>query len=130
MLIWIFGRPQTSKVYHSDDKKVSGFLQLEKADVRWFLSLDKQDLPQQAVQQGNSTFRSIQVDGDELEFSGGFTDLHTRVYEHILEGKGFGITDAQPSIQLAYDIRYAKTLGVTNHEYHPLLKKIDKFNNI
>jgi UDP-N-acetyl-2-amino-2-deoxyglucuronate dehydrogenase len=75
--------------------------------VRWYLSLARADLPQQAVARENTTFRSITVDGKEIEFSEGFTDLHTRVYEDILAGRGFGIADARPSIDLVHDIRTA-----------------------
>ena len=90
MLTWIFGRVQQIQVFYSDRKKVGGFLELENANVRWFLSLDKNDLPQKAVAEGKRTYRSILIENEELEFSGGFTDLHTKVYESILQGKGYG----------------------------------------
>jgi len=123
MLLWIFGSVKKSEVHYADSKKVGGFLELEKADVRWFLSLDKTDLPQQAVKEGKPTFRSITVDGQQVEFSGGFTDLHTVVYQNTLQGNGFGISDARPSIQLAYDIRHANPTGIEHREYHPALLK-------
>ncbi len=125
MLLWIFGDVQKSVVHYSDYKKAAGFLELENADVRWFLSLDKNDLPEQAVKEGESTFRSITVDDDEIEFSGGFTDLHTIVYNDILNGKGYGISDAKPSIQVAYDIRHAEPTNWAGKMHHPYLNRIN-----
>ena len=121
MLMWIFGKPQHSVVHYADEKKVAGFMELEGARVRWFLSLDKADLPQAAREKGQSTYRSILIDGEEVEFSGGFTDLHTMVYQDILAGKGYGIEDARPSIELAYQIRHAKPVGLKGEGVHPLL---------
>jgi len=123
MLMWIFGKAKHSEVYYSDDKKTGGFLELERANVRWFLSLDRNDLPEEAVKAGKPTYRSIQVEGEEIEFSGGFTDLHTIVYKKILDGKGYGIESAQDSIDLAYDIRHAKQIGINRGMAHPLLIK-------
>ncbi|MEJ2637646.1 MAG: Gfo/Idh/MocA family oxidoreductase [Calditrichia bacterium] len=123
MLIWIFGKVEESRVHYSDDKKAGGFLELEKANVRWFLSVDKQDLPEEAAAQGKTTYRSVKVGGEEVEFSGGFTDLHTVVYQNILAGKGFGIEDARSSIQLAYEIRNAVPTGLEGEDSHPLLVK-------
>jgi len=124
MLTWIFGRVQQIQVFYSDRKKVGGFLELEKANVRWFLSLDKNDLPQKAVAQGKRTYRSILIENEELEFSGGFTDLHTKVYESILQGKGYGLEDARPSIELAYRIRHAQIAPPEPEKLHPILGKI------
>lgn len=121
MLTWIFGDVQSNNVHFMDDKKAGGFLELENANVRWFLSLDKSDLPQQAVDEGKPTFRSILVEGEEIEFSGGFTDLHTVVYQDILAGKGFGIRDAYTSVKIAHDIRHAKPTGLDSEKSHPLL---------
>ncbi len=84
MLIWIFGAVKCSEVYYADAKKMSGFIELENAKIRWFLSLDKNDLPDQAIKEGKPTYRSITIDNKEVEFSGGFTDLHTIVYKDIL----------------------------------------------
>ena len=123
MLIWIFGRVQKSQVHYADKKKVGGFLQLENADVRWFLSLDRKDLPPEARERGMTTYRSILIDGEAIEFSGGFTDLHTVVYRQILAGRGFGIDDARPSIELAYEIRNATPVGIEQKECHPALLK-------
>ena len=105
MLLWIFGAVQESVVHVSDPMRTSGHLELERAEVDWSLSICGDDLPQDAVERGLSTFRSIQVDGEEVEFSTGFTDLHTRVYEEILAGRGYGISDAMPAVQLVHDIR-------------------------
>ena len=105
MLLWLFGSVQNSVVHISENRKIGGFLELQNANVEWFLSIDKNDLPSEALDKDQSTFRSIVVDGEEVKFSEGFTDLHTRVYEEILEGKGFGIEDARPSIKLVHEIR-------------------------
>jgi UDP-N-acetyl-2-amino-2-deoxyglucuronate dehydrogenase len=84
---------------------MAGQLELERASVRWFLSTDRSDLPFQPQPGARTTFRSIKVDGEEVEFTDGFTDLHTKVYEEILAGRGFGIADARSSVELAYRIR-------------------------
>lgn len=107
MLIWIFGSVESSIVTQKEPVRCAGVLELEKAVVRWRLSIDSRDLPAVALEKGQTTFRSIRVDGSEFEFSGGFTDLHTRVYEETLSGGGFGIADAKESIKLAHAIRNA-----------------------
>ncbi|MBK8418676.1 Gfo/Idh/MocA family oxidoreductase [Candidatus Villigracilis saccharophilus] len=122
LLLWLFGSTHGIKVYHSDESRMSGFIELEHARVRWFLSVDKNDLPFSAKAGGKTTFRSITVDGKEIEFSEGFTDLHTRVYEETLAGRGFGIKDARPSIDLTYAIRSAE-ISPKDELIHPLLKK-------
>ena len=106
LLLWLFGDAVRSEVHLAEGERVAGFLELERADVQWFLSLDRNDLPA-AVPQGQTTFRSIRVDGEEVEFSGGFRDLHTVVYERTLAGEGFGVADARPSIELVHRIRTA-----------------------
>ena len=88
-----------------EPQRAAGMLELERADVRWFLSTDSRDLPFAPQPGTKTTFRSITVDGEEIEFSEGFTDLHTRVYEEVLAGRGFGIDDARPSIELTRSIR-------------------------
>lgn len=122
LLMWLFGSVNGIKVYHSDDQRMSGFIELEKARVRWFLSVDKNELPESAKSKGKNTYRSITVDGTEVEFSEGFTDLHTRVYEETLAGRGFGIADARPSISLTHDIRTAP-ISARDTLVHPFLKK-------
>ena len=120
MLIWIFGKVLHNEVHITDEKKMAGFMELEKANVRWFLSTDKDDLPEAVRIDGKTTFRSITVDGKEIEFSGGFTDLHTMVYKDILSGGGFGIEAAWPSMNLVHEIRGAKK--IENKDcYHPFL---------
>ncbi len=121
MLSWIFGEVQENIVHVRTDNKVSGFLQLERARVRWFLSVDYNDLPQNIKEKGQRTYRSILIEGKELEFSSGFTDLHTQTYNGILNGNGFGLDDAMNSIITAHDIRNCQPKGLVG-DYHPLLK--------
>ncbi len=120
LLIWLFGPVEHSDVHFAAPTCTGGYLELERARVNWFLSVDREDLPQDALDAGRTTFRSIMVDGEKVEFSEGFTDLHTRMYEEILAGRGFGIDDVRPSIQLAHDIRHATPSGV-RAESHPFL---------
>ena len=105
LLIWLFGNVQNNFLFLRDNFRSSGYLELEKADVKWFLSIDRNELPKEALDKAKQTHRSIRIDNEEIEFTEGFTDLHTRIYEEILSGKGFGINDARPSIQTAYNIR-------------------------
>ncbi len=123
MLMWIFGKPQRTELHVNDPKKMAGFIELENANVRWFLSVDKKDLPMEAVKEGKPTYRSITVDGEEIEFSGGFTDLHTVVYRNILDGKGFGLQDARPSIELVHDIRHSTVQAERTDRFHPFVVK-------
>src|SRR4029077_6097070 len=105
LLLWMFGAVRTSEVYLREPRRVAGFIELERARVRWFLSAEADDLPFAAQPGQRASFRSITVDGDELEFTDGFADLHTRSYEQILSGDGFRIADARPSIELVHRIR-------------------------
>lgn len=123
LLIWFFGKPQINEVHFADDKTVCGFLELERARIKWFLSIDINNLPSTARQKGQTTFRSIEIDGKEVEFSEGFTDLHTEVYRSILAGKGFGPQDARQSIDLVHNLRKCIPLGKVPHS-HEYLKKI------
>lgn len=111
MVLWIFGDVVESEVSHLSDRSASGRFRFANASVRWFLSVSAGDLPEAAAARGERTHRSIRLDGDEIEFSKGFTDLHTASYAHILEGRGFGIADARPSIELVHAIRTAKATG-------------------
>ncbi len=122
LLLWLFGSVGGVKVYYSDSQRMSGFIELEHARVRWFLSVDSYDLPAQVKANGRITYRSITVDGKEIEFSEGFTDLHTRVYEETLAGRGFGIAAARPSIQLTYAIRTA-LISPKDECAHPMLNR-------
>jgi len=124
-LIWLFGNPQTCILHLKDTKRMSGFIELGNANVKWFLSTDRNDLPDEAVIKGVPTFRSITVDGEEVQFSDGFTDLHTRVYEETLKGNGFGIEDARPSITLVQKLRTASVIE-TKDEIHPYAMKYKK----
>jgi UDP-N-acetyl-2-amino-2-deoxyglucuronate dehydrogenase len=105
LLLWLFGGVEDVTVHRSDPSCLSGCIELRRARVRWFLSVDIRDLPLDPVPGKRTTFRSITVDGQEIEFTEGFTDLHTRVYEETLAGRGFGIEEARPSIELVHAIR-------------------------
>jgi len=123
MLTWIFGDVKENIVHLSKDRKAAGYLKLEKANVRWFLSVDYDDLPKDIKQKGQRTYRSITVENEEIEFSGGFTDLHTQTYQQILEGKGFGLEETKKSIETVFQIRNATPVGLRG-DYHPILKNI------
>jgi UDP-N-acetyl-2-amino-2-deoxyglucuronate dehydrogenase len=118
LLIWLFGKVEGVEVNLSEPTKVSGHLELENAKVKWYLSIDKNDLPFKAVPGEKTTFRSITVDGQEVEFSEGFTDLHTLMYKEILDGRGFGVEDAWASINLAHLIRNAQPTGITSNSHN------------
>lgn len=105
MLIWIFGDIKNNIVHQHTADVASGILQLEKADVNWFLSIDANTLPDDCKQNGKRTFRSLTINGEQFEFSEGFTELHTRSYEEILKGNGFPISETKKSIELVHDIR-------------------------
>jgi UDP-N-acetyl-2-amino-2-deoxyglucuronate dehydrogenase len=127
MLQWIFGKVNENRVHLSTPRRVAGTLHLEKAMVRWFLSIDRDDLPETAVAARKSTYRSLVISGEEVEFSDGFTDLHTHVYREILAGRGYGIEDARPSIELVHDIRTAAVVRTTADSLHPLaLRAIER----
>ena len=122
MLTWIVGEVKVNTVNLSEPKKAAGILQLEKANVRWFMSLDCMDLPQQQSEKGQKTFRSININGEEFEFSEGFTDLHTLSYQEIIKGNGFELNEARNSIQIVYSIRNSTPIGLVG-DYHPFAKK-------
>ena len=122
MLSWVFGDVQESKVFLNQNDKASGYLEFEKARVKWFLSVDVNDIPSKAMSSGTRTFRSISVDNEEFEFSGGFTDLHSESYSKILAGLGFKLTEAKNAINIVHNIRNAEVKSLTG-EYHHLLKK-------
>ena len=122
MLTWIFGDVQENIVNLHTHDRASGILLLEKARVRWFLSINSETLPPEAKEKGKTTFRSITVEGEEIEFSEGFTDLHTRSYEEILKGNGFEIGEARKSISIVYDIRNQTPVGLMD-DIHPFAAK-------
>ena len=105
LLLWLFGGVRRSEVHLREQTRAAGFLELERADARWYLSIDGKDLPFACTPGGVTTFRSITVDGKELEFTDGFADLHTRVYSEVLAGRGYGVDDARPSIELVHKVR-------------------------
>lgn len=123
MLSWIFGDVQDSVVHVHDRDHAAGYLEFENARVRWFLSINFKYLPKTIKEQGQTTFRSITINGKELEFSGGFTDLHTMVYQDILNGKGYGLEAARTAIEIVHDIRNTQPVGLKG-EYHPLLSPL------
>ena len=123
MLMWVFGGVQYSEVHLSEPRKMAGFMELERARVRWFLSVDRNDLPAVATEQGKPTYRSIIMGEEEIEFSGGFTDLHTLVYQDILSGGGYGLDAARPSIELVYALRQATPVTAGAERGHPFLKR-------
>ena len=120
LLLWLFGGVRRYEVHAAAPDRMGGVLELERADVRWFLSIRADDLPG-SIADGQTTHRSITVDGEEVEFSGGFRDLHTRVYEETLAGRGFGIEEARPSIELVHALRTAPVVAAPA-EAHPLVR--------
>ncbi len=122
MLSWIFGGVKKNIVHIQQHDRASGYLELEKARVRWFLSINEDVLPNEVKVKGQRTYRSITIEGEELEFSGGFTELHNRVYEGILAGKGYGLEDARQAIEIVHNIRHAEPKGLVG-DYHPFARK-------
>ncbi len=121
MLTWIFGDVEENIVHISTQSKAAGYLKLKRANVRWFLSVDYNDIPLEIKGNGQRTYRSITVDGNEIEFSGGFSDLHNLSYQEILKGNGFGLEETKKSIETVYQIRNATPVGLKG-DYHPILK--------
>ncbi|AXT58112.1 UDP-N-acetyl-2-amino-2-deoxyglucuronate dehydrogenase [Aquimarina amphilecti] len=121
MLSWIFGKVTKNVVHKLTDDTAAGYLEFEKARVRWFLSIDYNNIPEKVKKEGKRTYRSITVNGEEIEFSGGFTELHTNSYKSILNGNGYGLKDARQSIEIVHDIRNASISELKN-DYHPFLK--------
>jgi UDP-N-acetyl-2-amino-2-deoxyglucuronate dehydrogenase len=121
MLSWIFGEVKTSTVHAYEDDKAAGFLELERARVRWYLSLDSNDIPSDILAKGTRTYRSITIESEEIEFSEGFTTLHTDTYRHILSGQGFGLEVSKPCILLTHQLRNMKPIGKVG-DFHPFLK--------
>lgn len=120
MLVWVFGSAVATEVHVRTPTRAAGYLELERARVRWFLSIDTEDLPEDARREGRVSSRSVRVAGEEVDLSSGFADLHTQVYRDILGGGGFGIADVRPSIALARDIRTAEPIGVTDRSHEHL----------
>jgi UDP-N-acetyl-2-amino-2-deoxyglucuronate dehydrogenase len=123
MLSLVFGTTAENTVHYSDRYSAAGFLRLERARVRWFMSLDYNTLPDEIKASGKRTYRSIKIEGEEMEFSEGFTELHTESYRKILAGEGFGVEEARQSINTVFDIRNAVPVGKKG-DYHPFLSKL------
>jgi len=119
MLCWIFGNVTQNVVHVRTHDRVAGFLRLERARVRYFLSINYDTIPLEVKATGKRTYRSLLMEHTEIEFSEGFTDLHTQSYRDILTGGGFGLEEARNSIQIVHDIRNATPVGFTG-DYHPL----------
>ncbi len=121
MLGWIFGEVKQNTVHIHRHDRAAGYLEFDRARVRWFLSINYDNLPEDIKSKGLRTYRSLTIEGQEFEFSGGFTDLHTRSYEHVLEGNGFGLEAPEQAIRIVHDIRHATPIGLKG-EYHPYAK--------
>lgn len=121
MLSWVFGDVKQNIVHVSSFDRVAGVLELEKARVRYFLSINADTLPSDTKAAGKRTFRSLSMEGTEVEFSDGFTELHTDSYRKIIAGEGFGLADARNAVQIVHDIRHATPLGLKG-DYHPLAR--------
>jgi UDP-N-acetyl-2-amino-2-deoxyglucuronate dehydrogenase len=127
MLTWVFGEASGNTVHMINEQKAGGLLKLQHANVRWFLSVDYLDIPEDVRKAGKRTFRSLLMGDQEIEFSDGFTDLHTEMYREIIAGRGFGLMDARESIDIVYHIRNDKPVGLKG-DYHPILKTIRAFS--
>ena len=122
MLSWIFGDLKQNIVHINDHDRSAGYLEFKKARVRWFLSINYDLIPEEIKKLGKRTFRSIIIEGKELEFSDGFTDLHTVSYDQIINGNGYGLEEPRQAIEIVHEIRHSKPIGLKG-EYHPLVKK-------
>jgi UDP-N-acetyl-2-amino-2-deoxyglucuronate dehydrogenase len=123
MLIWVFGKVQKSEVYARESDYTSGFIEFESARVRWFLSINSKFLPKDILNKGQMTYRSILIDGEELEFSDGFMNLHTTLYNEIIDGRGFGLNEIYDAVDLAHQIRNVK-IDLNKKDYkHPFLNE-------
>ena len=120
MLCWVFGSVKQNVVHLRTDDRVAGFLELARARVRYFLSINYDTIPAEVKAQGKRTYRSLRIGSNEIEFSDGFADLHTQSYREILSGNGFGLEEARNSIQIVHDIRHATPVG-RKGDYHPFI---------
>ena len=121
MLSWVFGKVKENVVHIHNHDRAAGYLEFEKARVRWFLSINNELLPDEIKAKGQRTYRSINIEGEELEFSNGFTDLHAKVYKDILAGNGYGIEDARKAIEIVNKVRTQTPVGLKG-SYHPFAK--------
>ena len=132
MLSWVFGSVKQNTVHIHTHDRASGYMEFEKARGRWFLSINFDLIPENVKSKGQRTYRSITVENEELEFSGGFEDLHTKSYEEILNGNGFGIQETRQAIEIVCDIRHASPVGLKG-EYHPMAREelaVHPFNKV
>lgn len=122
MLMWVFGNVEKSEVHIAEPTRTAGYLELEKARIKWYLSIDRKDSPLYDGTISPCTYRVLKINDEEMEFSRGFTDLHTQLYRQTLAGKGYGIEDVRPSIRLIHNIRESTSIGI-NENSHPFAKK-------
>ncbi len=122
LLGWLFGKVQQNIVHIQQHDRVAGYLEYEQARVRYFLSINEHTLPKELLDAGKKTFRSLQIGGEEFEFSEGFGDLHTVSYQEILNGNGFGLNESKQSIETVHNIRNAQPVGLVG-DYHPFASK-------
>ena len=120
MLVWLFGDLESQKVYQRDEQRISGFMSLKNAEVKWRLSIAREDLPKASIEQGNHAFRALKMGDDSFDFSTGFDDLHTKVYTDILNGGGYGIEDARPAVEVVHEMRNLP-LSPLDVDAHPFL---------
>jgi UDP-N-acetyl-2-amino-2-deoxyglucuronate dehydrogenase len=123
LLLWMFGPAERFELHLASRDKMAGYLELESARVRWFLSVDQRDLPQECREQGKPAYRSLTLDGENIEFSDGFTDLHTKVYADVLAGRGFGLSESKPAIELVHRIRNSVPVTPRYELAHPMLQR-------
>jgi UDP-N-acetyl-2-amino-2-deoxyglucuronate dehydrogenase len=121
MLTWIFGDVKESIVHLHEHDRAAGYFELERARVRWFLSINYDTISEELRAKGARTYRSIMIEDEEFEFSGGFTELHTKSYQHILDGHGFRIGEARKAIEIVHDIRHKTPVGLKG-DYHPFAR--------
>ncbi len=119
LLLWLFGPASRSEVHVREPRRAAGHLELQRARVRWFLSVESSDLPFAAAPGRRTSHRSILLDGADVEFTEGMTDLHTQIYEATLVGRGFTIADARPAIELVHRIRTATVAAAPADNLHP-----------
>ncbi len=122
MLIWLFGGVEGAILHLSDPRRIAGCIDLERARVRWFLSVEEDDLPAGLADKDQFAYRSLKIDGEEFDFSGGFTDLHTMVYQDILAGRGYGVDDARPALELVHSLRELEVVN-SSFDAHPFLNR-------
>ncbi len=122
MLSWIFGDVKKNIVHLNNHDRSAGYLEFKNARVRWFLSINGDTIPNELRNQGKTTYRSLKIEGEELEFSGGFEDLHTTIYQNIIDGKGFGLDESRQAIEIVHNIRHTEAIGPKG-DYHPFVKK-------